>query len=150
MYSWLLRSCALPWISVLSDSKFWQLYCDFSRNPVEALYSPSPDEVFCKLQALLKHAYECVLFYRERLANAGMKPESFTCLEDFGRIPPTTKADLEANFPDRVMASDRAFGPWRYVSTSGMIERMTVIHDFRKRDYARAAHLLAMRSATGY
>jgi phenylacetate-CoA ligase len=62
----------------------------------------------------------------------------------------TTKADVAANFPDRLTSEVRAYAPWRMVATSGTIDRISVVHDFRKRDVVRVAQLLGLRMATGY
>jgi phenylacetate-coenzyme A ligase PaaK-like adenylate-forming protein len=57
----------------------------------------------------------------------GLKPELVQTLQDIGRLPVTTKSDIAANFPDRITDTRQQFKPWRYRSSSGTIERLTVI-----------------------
>ncbi len=150
LYSKLIGSLALPWVSVLTHSNFWQLYQRLRRDSFREACAPSRDEQLDRLQELLRFAYGHVPFYRERMDALGLPPKSIRSFEDFSRLTPTTKADIAANFPDRLTASEQTYKPWRYVSTSGTVERLTVIQDFRKRDLVRATQLLALDSATGY
>ncbi len=140
----------MPCVRVLTRSNFWRLYSQFRANPRDTLYCPSSDEILNRLKALCEHAYSQVPFYRERMAAAGVAPERIRTLEEFRKVPPTSKSDVARNFPERLTASDQAFRPWRYVSTSGTMERLTVIQDFRKRDFVRTTQLLALNAATGY
>ncbi len=149
LYSLLIRSVFLPLISVCTHSDFWRIYQRFQKNR-DQLYAPAPEESWARLKDMITHAYAHVPFYKERMERLGLTPASFTNFDDFRRLPPTTKADISANFPDRITSAQKNFKPWRYVSTSGTTGRLTVIHDFRKRDLARASLLLALNSATGY
>lgn len=149
LYSLLIRTAVLPPVSLLTKSDFWRIYRHFQKNP-SLLYDPSSDDLWCKLKDVISHAYEHVPFYRERMETLGVVPSSLKSFEDFRQIPPTTKADITANFPDRISSTDKKFEPWRYVSTSGTTGRMTLIHDFRKRDFGRAMLLFALHAATGY
>jgi phenylacetate-CoA ligase len=148
----LLCSCALPLLSATTTSNFWELYRRLRHNSARDLYSPPDDDVFRRVKALAEHAYAHVSFYRERMDSTTGSPAAWTNWEDLWRLPPTTKSDILVNFPDRITANGDAhlYKPWRYLSTSGTIERMTVIHDFRKRDVTRASNLLALNAATGY
>jgi phenylacetate-CoA ligase len=148
-YSLFIRSAVLPAVSLLTKSDFWRIYRQFQKNP-SLLYDPSPDDLWRKLQGVIAHAYEHVPFYRERMDTLGVVPSSLKGFEDFRQLPPTTKADITANFPDRISSTDKRFEPWRYVSTSGTTGRMTLIHDFRKRDFGRAMLFFALHCATGY
>lgn len=133
----------------MTKSDFWSIYRQFQKKP-SLLYDLSSAELWQKLQGVIAHAYEHVPFYRERMDALGAVPSSFKRFEDFRHLPPTTKADITANFPDRISSIDKKFEPWRYVSTSGTTGRMTLIHDFRKRDFGRATLLFALHCATGY
>jgi phenylacetate-CoA ligase len=64
-------------------------------------------------------------------------------------LPPTTKADVAASFPDGLVSSKPVHEPWKYSASSGTINRITVVQDFRKRDFTRATQLHALR-VTGY
>lgn len=149
LYSLFVRTAVLPAVSVLTKSDFWRIYSQFRKNP-SRLYDPSPAELLGKLRGVIRHAYDHVPFYKERMDALALTPEALASLEDFRRLPPTTKSDIAANFPDRITSIHKKFEPWRYVSTSGTTGRLTVIHDFRKRDFGRATLLLALYTATGY
>jgi phenylacetate-CoA ligase len=150
MYTHLLRSIALPSVSVLTDSNFWDLYRNLQKNSAANAFNPSPDYVLDKVRELLCHAYENVALYRERMDACGLRPASLRSLDELQQLAPVTKSDIASNFPDRITDVRQQFTPWRYRATSGTIERLTVIHDRRKRDVTRAADLLALKMASGY
>jgi phenylacetate-CoA ligase len=52
-----------------------------------------------RLQRTVALAYEKVPFYRKRLDEAGVGPDSIRSLEDVEKIPFTTKDDLRSNYP---------------------------------------------------
>ncbi|HSH57497.1 MAG TPA: phenylacetate--CoA ligase PaaK [Halomonas sp.] len=52
-----------------------------------------------RLQWSLKHAYDNVDFYRHSFDSAGVHPEDVKSIEDLGKLPFTTKADLRDNYP---------------------------------------------------
>ena len=150
IYSKLLSTFVLPSLSVLTQSKFWNYYQDFSKDSWRKLISPSPDDVIQKLNTFVNHAYENVLFYRDRMDSLGLKPGFVKSFEDFRRLPPTTKGDISGNFPDRITNAHMDSSTWKYTSTSGTIQRLAVVQDFKKRDYVRTTQLLAISLATGY
>lgn len=51
------------------------------------------------LQWTVRHAWEGSAFYRERLTEAGVTPESIRTLDDLKRLPFVTAQDLQANYP---------------------------------------------------
>jgi phenylacetate-CoA ligase len=51
------------------------------------------------LQWTVSHAYENSPFYRERLDQAGVRPEQIRCLEDLQRLPCITADDLRTGYP---------------------------------------------------
>jgi phenylacetate-CoA ligase len=51
------------------------------------------------LKRTVRHAYEGSAFYRNKFAEAGLKPEDITCLEDLRKFPFTTSQDLQENYP---------------------------------------------------
>ncbi len=57
-----------------------------------------------KLQAILRHAFETVPFYRERFRASGASPESIRSFEDLRRLPPLTKDDILSNL-DRLVST---------------------------------------------
>ncbi len=52
-----------------------------------------------RLQGLVERVYRQVPFYRNRLEEAGIRPEDIRSLDDLQKIPFTTKADLRDNYP---------------------------------------------------
>lgn len=144
-YRTLLSWCVLPLSSLLSSSKFWRLYKSFTDRGAAFYVSNQVDD----LNKLLVHARDNTDFYKERFDSLNL-PETDVDESLFQLIPPLRKQDILQNFPDRITSKHKLYSPWRYASTSGTLERMTVIHDFRKRDYIRASQLYAMHVATGY
>jgi phenylacetate-CoA ligase len=49
-----------------------------------------------KLRRLLRHAWDKCVFYRDRIQQAGLSPDSIT-LDELARLPTTTKTDIRAN-----------------------------------------------------
>jgi phenylacetate-CoA ligase len=45
---------------------------------------------------MVRHAYECVPFYRRRFDDAGLRPEDVRGIEDLARLPLLTRAELQA------------------------------------------------------
>lgn len=52
-----------------------------------------------RLQAVVRHAYDNVGLFRERLAAKGLAPGDVASLEDIRNLPFSTKEDLHANYP---------------------------------------------------
>ena len=52
-----------------------------------------------RLQTLIKWVYNEVPFYRNKLSDAGVKPQDIKSLEDVAKLPFTTKTDLRDNYP---------------------------------------------------
>ena len=52
-----------------------------------------------KLKKTVKHAYDNVPLYSERLGAAGIEPGDLKSLDDFAGFPFTVKEDLRATYP---------------------------------------------------
>ena len=52
-----------------------------------------------RLAKTVKHVYENMLPYRERMKEAGVSPEDIRSVDDIGKLPFTTKQDLRDNYP---------------------------------------------------
>ena len=61
-----------------------------------------------RLQATVERVYSRVPFYREKLARAGVTPDSITCLKDIAKLPFTTKGDLRETYPYGLLACDQS------------------------------------------
>ncbi|MFC4248379.1 phenylacetate--CoA ligase PaaK [Natribaculum luteum] len=59
-----------------------------------------------RLQRTVRHAYENVPRYREKLEEASVSPEDVETIDDVRELPFTTKADFRAEYPDGLFAVD--------------------------------------------
>lgn len=57
-----------------------------------------------RLTSLVRYLHEHVPFYRERLEEAGIKPDEDLSVDDLPRMPVTTKDDLRNNYPFGLLA----------------------------------------------
>lgn len=149
IYSWLLEHAALPLVLRSTHSKFWDEYkrmIALDRQPKEVL-EPLQWQRF---QSILNHAYANVAYYRDRMTDGGIHPGDIQSPEDLARLPITTKADIQRNFPDRITDQSDDPDDWRYVSTGGTANKLIAVHDFGKRDVARAATLRSLRVSGNY
>ena len=60
-----------------------------------------------KLKKTVKHAYDNVALYTERLDAAGIKPGDLKSLDDFAGFPLTVKEDLRTTYPLGMFAVPR-------------------------------------------
>lgn len=150
LHSALLTHVGLPLVSLAARSEFWPLYRGMCRRRMGDRGDVTAGAAPGRLRALLEHAQRTVPFYRERFDACGFDPAALRTTSDLERLPPLTKQDVARSFPDRITSTQRSFPPWRYAATSGTVERLTVVQDFRKRDHSRAADLLGLRMAVGY
>ncbi len=69
----------------------------------------SRDELFAlqseRLRKVVKHEYDNVAMYRERMDAAGVKPEDIRSVEDLKYLPFTEKTDLRDQFPYGLIAT---------------------------------------------
>ena len=79
-----------------------------------------------RLQKTVKHVYDNVPFYKERLDAIGMKPEDIRDLKDIEKIPFTTKEDLRHNYPYKLFAVPRS-EIVRIHASSGTTGKPTVV-----------------------
>jgi phenylacetate-CoA ligase len=141
----LLRKLLFPLAERLTRTRFWSYYAEslryerWSGEEREALRSRRLNEV---LNAALGSA-----LHRQRLEEAGLSARSISSEESrpfLEGLRPVSKADFRRHFPTGVTTSQDA-ADWRYLSTAGTTDRMTVIADFAKRDYCRSSELHALR-----
>ena len=60
-----------------------------------------------RLREMITRCYEKVPFYRQKLDEAGIKPEDIKSVDDIKRLPFTTKTDLRDNYPYGLFAVPR-------------------------------------------
>ena len=71
------------------------------------------------LRALLSHAYERTRYYRRLFDEVGLKPRDIRSLDDFAKLPPTSRAELQALPPDQICDFRLRPEALRTVTTSG-------------------------------
>ena len=86
-------------------------------------------------------------FYQNHFAGL---PGQIESLDDLLNYPITRKSDVEANFPDGMVVESRRNPDWQYVGTRGTTRRVMVVHDYDRRDSARAATRVAYTSDSPY
>lgn len=71
------------------------------------------------LQELLAHAYDTVPHYRRKFDSVGLKPVDIRSFDDLQRLPITTKAEIQAAFPEDMIARPYRDDPSLRRSQSG-------------------------------
>ena len=84
--------------------------------------------------------------YRQRFVALGVQPADIRSVEDFRRLPPTTRDDLRA--PKDLLAADFDRDRLRVSTTSGSTGRRTTSH-FDERAWVLAKYLLKLRARRG-
>ena len=79
-----------------------------------------------KLQQSVAYIYERVPSYRNRMDEAGVKPEQIRTLDDLRRLPFTYKADFRDNYPMGLFAVDKK-ELVRFHASSGTTGKPTVV-----------------------
>ncbi|MEA3402343.1 MAG: hypothetical protein U9R79_13990 [Armatimonadota bacterium] len=72
-----------------------------------------------KLRSLLAHAAAAVPYYSDIFAGLDIDLDGCDPLAVLRKLPVLTKADIEANFPDRILSGGRRAISARHVTTSG-------------------------------
>lgn len=144
-----LRSLVFPAAECFTATRFWTYYKDSLRfdrwepGRRDALTNGRLAEVWNAALATNLH--------QQRLQEAQLPTDIVRpgdVRELLGRLPPVRKAAFRGHFPAGVTNRDKA-GDWRYQSTAGTTDRMTVIANFRKRDYIRSMDLRVLQLALG-
>lgn len=94
---------------------------EIETMPVEQLRALQSE----RLVAQVKHVYENVEFYRNRMEEAGVKPEDIHGIEDLHKLPFITKDDLRDQYPYGLLAAPLSECV-RIQSTSGTTGRRVV------------------------
>ena len=79
-----------------------------------------------KLKETVRYIYEKVAPYRQKMDEAGVKPEDIQSLEDLTKLPFTYKADFRDNYPMGLFAVDRK-DLVRFHASSGTTGKPTVV-----------------------
>lgn len=97
-----------------------------------------------KLQAMIRHAYENVPYYRSLFQSVGLLPEDIRTVKDLQHIPITTKDDLRTAGVERITAKGIDLAACQVVHTSGTTGKPFAIH-LTRRDL-RARKLIEFRT----
>jgi phenylacetate-CoA ligase len=145
-YPFLIQKVIMPTISLFTPLTIWNEYRRMMQ--AEKLSQEQLREYqFRKIKEILNHANEKVPFYRERFNEIGLKPDD---IHDDGNVlplPPTTKEDIMAHFPEGITAEGMDRSQWKYVASSGTTRQIMGIHDFSKANSNWAAGLRAHKLA---
>jgi phenylacetate-CoA ligase len=139
-----LRHLLLPVAERLTQTRFWTYYAKSLRfDYQEAGQRESLRHL--RLSRVWNAAISSTL-HCDRLQEMGINPGPVRpedAVDLLGKLPPVTKAEFRRRFPSGVLtAHDR--GDWKYISTSGTTDRLTVVADFAKRDFNRSSELRAL------
>ncbi len=94
-----------------------------------------------RLRSMLERIYATVPFYRRKLDEAGVTPDSIKSLEDLQRLPFTTKDDLRDNYPFGLFTVP-LHQVVRIHASSGTTGKPTVV-GYTRRDVETWAELMA-------
>ena len=97
----------------------WSKEETLSRSEIEAIQLK-------KLKETVRYIYEKVAPYRQKIDEAGVKPEDIQSLEDLTKLPFTYKADFRDNYPMGLFAVDRK-DLVRFHASSGTTGKPTVV-----------------------
>ena len=97
----------------------WSKEETLSRSEIEAIQLK-------KLKETVRYIYEKVAPYRQKMDEAGVKPEDIQSLEDLTKLPFTYKADFRDNYPMGLFAVDRK-DLVRFHASSGTTGKPTVV-----------------------
>jgi phenylacetate-CoA ligase len=105
MYRWLVPHLVFPLFERVTGRRVWS-----EVRRLRELQWRRPEELearaLARLRPVLRHAVARVPYYRDLFDRVGLAPEAIRSLDDLSRLPLTTKQDLRAGFPDRVVADD--------------------------------------------
>ncbi|RMG58105.1 MAG: phenylacetate--CoA ligase [Deltaproteobacteria bacterium] len=116
---------------------------EFETLPREALEALQ----LKRLKALVERVYATVPYYRQKMNEAGVKPDDIKSLNDLKKLPFTTKDDLRENYPFGLFAVplERVI---RIHASSGTTGKPTVV-GYTRRDIDTWAELMARTLACG-
>jgi len=98
-----------------------------------------------KLVKIIQNANENTLYWPSQISQ-----DPHQSIENLlSSIPISHKVTYAQGFPDQVTVNNIEKDDWQYLSSAGTTGRMTVVVDFEKRDYLRAAEHLNLKLATG-
>jgi phenylacetate-CoA ligase len=118
-------------------------------NPeIEAMPRPELEKLQAeRLRRTVERVCRNVPFYREKMSQAGIRPEDIRSVKDLARLPFTTKQDLRDNYPFNLFAAPRD-EVVRVHASSGTTGKMTVV-GYTKNDINTWAEVMARTMSCG-
>ena len=146
----LMSSIALPLINRLTSRQFWALHKQmglFERaSPADR--RSQHEERLC---AMLRHAGTSVPLWRDAFRVIDTNPRDLRPSDAILRLPElpvTNKSVYKQGYPHRT-TSEEDRKTWRFLSSSGTVDRLTVVTDLLKRDYLAASLIRVNVQTTG-
>ncbi len=118
----------------------WAKEETLSRQEIEAIQLD-------KLQKVVKRVYEKVPYYKNKMDEAGIKPEDVKSLDDLKKLPFTTKQDMRDTYPFGLFAVDKSELE-RIHASSGTTGKPTVV-GYTKNDLNVWAECVARLAVMG-
>ena len=103
-----------------------------------------------RLRHIVKHAYETSSFYRKRLDELGLSPDSIKSVLDIGKLPFITKDDIRENLETGLLSSKIRKKNMLRISTSGSTGQPFTIFADRNHLEVRFASTLRSLEWTGW
>lgn len=103
-----------------------------------------------KLRRLLRHAYQHVPYYRDRLRSLGISPEDIRTLDDLGKLPLLSKDDVRRHIYFDILSDNHDKAEILRVTTSGSTGEPFVCYVDRAQLEFRWAATLRSQEWTGY
>ena len=119
---------------MMNKTEYWQP--ELETMPREELQKLQVEKLRRSIEIALKSP-----FYKKRLAEAGITPDSIQTVDDIRKIPFTTKQDLRDNYPFGLVGGDMK-DAIRIHSTSGTTGHPTVV-TYSRHDIDSWANMIA-------
>jgi phenylacetate-CoA ligase len=146
----LLSNIVMPLVERFSSSQCWSIYNELKNFQNES-FSYRSKQQRQQITKLLMVASTKVEYWQQVFSDLNITSNDITpdnVLSILSLLPITHKCDYRKGFPDKVTVQGSK-NNWQYLSSSGTSERMTVVTDFNKRDYLRAAEYLNLYFTLG-
>lgn len=144
----LIQSLVLSTLEGVSRTRF----CSYLRESIRFDHSNESSRSRLRqfrLQSILRAAEQTEMY--SQAISVRDKPHTNSDTSDpeqWLQMNPVTKADIRRHYPTGVL-SRKPENDWRYLSTSGTTDRLSVVADFVKRDHRRSSELRGLSIAVG-
>ena len=126
--------------NIRSLRKIWNLY-----NLMKSQWKSNKELKILqekRLRSVIKYSYEEIPLFHSKCKKVGVRPEEIKTVDDLAKIPLTTKAEIQANFPHGVVARNLDLSKCWKPRTSGSTGRpLTMVYDDIAEDFEKATAL---------